>query len=58
MISNWACSKQKHSNLVGIPDPKDGEGNHVLAPKDVPRAAAARHTRDFASEMKQKWLEV
>ena len=46
-VSNFLSSTP---DLVGIPDPEDGEGDHVLAPEDVPRPAATRHTRDFASK--------
>ena len=52
LINHPAVITETLCDLVGIPDPKHGESNHVLAPKDVPRAAAARHTRDLASEIK------
>ena len=41
-------------DLVGVPDPEDGESHHMLTPEDVSRPAATGHTRNLTSEMKQK----
>ena len=35
--------REEDRYLVGVPDPIDCEGDHVLAPEDVTGVAAARH---------------
>ena len=37
-------------NLVRVPDPVDGEGDHVLAPEYIPGVTAAGHGDYLASE--------